>query len=453
MLTHTADYMQPRSLGDGLLLRWSTANDARALASMEGMVFRDKPTDPPNAPLTKLIEEMLAGRHPLMDASGFALVEDTRKPEQRIVAATCLWRQTWVYEGIPLSMGRPELVATDPDYRNRGLVRAIFDLLHARSEAEGDIVQGITGIPYFYRQFGYEYALDLDGRGIVYTALIPLAKEGEPEPYTLRDATVEDLPMVRRLYDRQRASSMVSTPIEERWWRYQLQSWRTDETGESWRIQMIADVAGAAVGYLITPTLRWKTALPVWQLGVEPHVNLQAVMPPMLRALQAQGQQMRARMTIEPLSQLVFMFGSTHPVYDVLESLLHFKREPIYAWYVRVPNLLALIRHITPVLERRLVGSPVAGYSGEIKLDFYRGGLRMVFEKGHLVSAEDWRRPAWDANEEGGFPPLVFLQLLFGYRSLDDLRHAFPDVYVEDRAEVALKTLFPTKPSWAIALG
>ncbi len=453
MLTRTTDYMQPRSLGDGLILRWSTANDARDLAAMEGMVFREKPADPPHAPVTKLIEEMLAGRHPLMDASGFALVEDTRKQEQRIVAATCLWRQTWEYEGIPLSMGRPELVATDPDYRNRGLVRAIFDLLHARSEAEGDIVQGITGIPYFYRQFGYEYALDLDGRGIVHTALIPPAKEGEPEPYTLRDATQEDLPMVRRLYDRQRAGSMVSTPIEERWWRYQLQSWRTDETGDSWHIQMIVDAAGTAVGYLITPTLRWKKAIPVWQLEVEPHVNLQAAMPPMLRALQAQGQQMHARVTAEPLSQFVFMFGSTHPVYDVLDALLHFKREPSYAWYIRVPHLPALIQRIAPVLERRLVGSPVASYSGEIKLDFYRGGLRMVFEKGHLVSAEDWRRPAWDANEDGGFPPLVFLQLLFGYRSLDDLRHAFPDVEVKDQLEIMLKTLFPTKPSWAVPLG
>ncbi len=59
------------------------------------------------------------------------------------------------------------MVATDARYRNRGLVRALFEMIHARSSAEGHLVQAITGIPYFYRQFGYEYVLDLDGSRIL----------------------------------------------------------------------------------------------------------------------------------------------------------------------------------------------------------------------------------------------------------------------------------------------
>jgi hypothetical protein len=31
--------------------------------------------------------------------------------------------QIWAYEGIPFGVGRPELVGTLPEYRNRGLVR------------------------------------------------------------------------------------------------------------------------------------------------------------------------------------------------------------------------------------------------------------------------------------------------------------------------------------------
>ena len=51
------------------------------------------------------------------------------------------------------------------------------------------------------------------------------------------------------------------------------------------------------------------------------------------------------------------------------------------------------------------------------------------------------------------FHRIVFLQLLFGYRSLDDLRFAFPDVWVKDEAELLLKTLFPMKPSWVLPIG
>ena len=35
--------------------------------------------------------------------------------------------QTWTYGGVPFEVGRPELVATHPDYRRRGLVRAQFE--------------------------------------------------------------------------------------------------------------------------------------------------------------------------------------------------------------------------------------------------------------------------------------------------------------------------------------
>jgi predicted acetyltransferase len=72
-------------------------------------------------------------------------------------------RHKWEYGGIPFGVGRPEIVASDPGYRERGLVRAVFELLHARSAALGHMAQGITGIPYYYRQFGYEYALDQGG--------------------------------------------------------------------------------------------------------------------------------------------------------------------------------------------------------------------------------------------------------------------------------------------------
>jgi hypothetical protein len=104
--------------------------------------------------------------------------------------------------------------------------------------------------------------------------------------------------------------------------------------------------------------------------------------------------------------------------------------------------------HIAPALEQRLATSPVAGLSQEIKLDFYRGGLRMVFERGRLVGAEDWQVPVYNSAANGAFPPLVFLQVLFGHRSIEDLCKVFPDVWISDKARPVLGTLFPTRPSF-----
>ncbi|HEY1351951.1 MAG TPA: hypothetical protein VGF67_20210 [Ktedonobacteraceae bacterium] len=79
--------------------------------------------------------------------------------------------------------------------------------------------------------------------------------------------------------------------------------------------------------------------------------------------------------------------------------------------------------------------------------------MRLVFEQGRLISIEDWPHPGGSSGESVRFPPLTFLQLLFGYRSLEELSLAFPDVLVTQEAGLVLKTLFPFQPSRVIPLG
>ena len=134
-------------------------------------------------------------------------------------------------------MGQPEIVATHPDYRNKGLIRALFEMVHARSEARGDMVQAITGIPHFYRQFGYEYVLDLDGRRVVYTSQIPEAKEGEVT-YNLRSATAEDVATIQHIYSYRRKIGVITSNVPDSYWLYETQR-VSDETQRFPRLQMI----------------------------------------------------------------------------------------------------------------------------------------------------------------------------------------------------------------------
>lgn len=447
------DLRVKRDLGNGLRLRWSEANDTEEIVYLAVNVFRDEADAPPNPLFENLMRELMSGRHPLMGPSDFVVIEDTQRAEHRIVACTCFWSQTWEYEGIRFGFGRPEIVATDPDYRNRGLVRAMFEEIHARSEAEGHLAQGITGIRYFYRQFGYEYALNLGGRRVTNLSLIPAAKENEPELYTLRDATEDDIPLIVELYDRRRRESMVSSPLDASWLGYHIRMWNIVETDDSWHLQIIMDHAGMAVGFLLQPIIRWGKNMEVFALELKPEVNVQVALPSLLRAVAAQGQHLRAKPGAGPLQEISFSLGATHPVYEVLGSALTTRRVPSYAWYVRVADVPRFLRHIAPALERRLWESPLHDYSGELRISLYRGGLRLVFEEGRLKVAESWRSPAYGSSEDAAFPPLVFLQILFGYRGLDDLRYAFPDVWVKDEAELLVKTLFPMKPSWVLSMG
>ena len=86
-------------------------------------------------------------------------------------------------------------------------------------------------------------------------------------------------------------------------------------------------------------------------------------------------------------------------------------------------------------------------HSGELRLNFYRGGVRLPSADGRLSAVEGW--PEADHFEAGAsFPPLTFLHLLFGHRSLAELEHLFADCRANtEEAQVLLDALFPPQLS------
>ncbi|GAB4108810.1 MAG: hypothetical protein OHK0022_60910 [Roseiflexaceae bacterium] len=438
-----------RELGAGLVLRWSAPSDVEELVRLYGTVFRDKASDPINARMGYWVRDLMSGQHPLCGPNDFAVVEDTERG--MLVAATCLMSQTWNYDGVAVPVGRPEIVATEEEYRNRGLIRAIFELIHARSAAQGQMAIGITGIPYYYRQFGYEYALDLGGGRTLPFSAIPKLKEGESEAFLLREATREDLPRALELYRREHERAAISTEIDPGYWQYVLEEMNV-ESGEGWRTQLIVDAQAEGqpvCGYVLHRHRRSGDTMIVLNLAVDAGVPLARVMPSVLRGLQTIGAGLRVwneTQTPPPeTSKIYFGLGREHPVYNLFDPTLTPAKPRPYSWYVRVPDVAGFIRHVAPVLERRLAASVQDGYTGDLKITTYRGGLWLKFEQGRLTGAEPWQDTVLDSQAMAGFPPLVFLQLLFGHRSLEELRFAFADIWVNDTARTLLEALFPPR--------
>jgi len=137
----------PRDLGDGLVLRTATPADVEAVAQFNGRIHGAERADKFDPMVAAWARDFCSEQHPTCGPSNVFLVEDTRAV--KIVSSMCLIPQTWTYAGIPFEVGRPEAVGTDPDYRRRGLVRAQFEALHAKSAAMGHLVQGITGILWY----------------------------------------------------------------------------------------------------------------------------------------------------------------------------------------------------------------------------------------------------------------------------------------------------------------
>ncbi|KAF9130517.1 hypothetical protein BGW39_002975 [Mortierella sp. 14UC] len=201
-------------IGDGLIMRWSTKADTDNVVQLVGDCFRwlalgdPHPEDDipgPNELIKAGARRLLSGKTAAMTEYDYALVEDTNNKandKNPIVACVSLHEVPAYYGSVQLVFGKPELIATEPSYRNKGLVRRLMhEMIHPASDARGHVLQFIPGIQYFYRQFGYEYGLTplppLKVESL--TSLPPLSLPSQKEPYPLRLATQADIPFLTKL--------------------------------------------------------------------------------------------------------------------------------------------------------------------------------------------------------------------------------------------------------------
>lgn len=437
-----------KDFGEGLILRRATPRDVSRLSAFNARIHGDDPYDA--EAVAVWTRDLLSKPHPTFQPGDFLIVENYGTGE--IVSSMCLISQTWTYEGVPFQVGRPELVGTDPTYRNQGFVRTQFEMLHEWSRQRGELAQVITGIPYYYRQFGYEMTLDLGGGRFGYEPNVPRLKEGQEEPYRFRPAQESDLPFLMRVYALESSRSMIGVVREEADWRYEIFE-KSRENVNRYEVRIIETADGRPVGYLVHPSYTWNRAVIqcATGYGLAEGVSYLAVTPSVLRYLWETGVA-NAAAREKKLGGVGLWLGADHPAYRVAASRLVQESKP-YAFYVRVPDLPAFLNQIRPVLEKRLRQSACVGYTGALKINFYRDGACLNFQEGRLLSAERWKPKVKEDEGMSSFPGLTFLQLLFGYRSLAELKFAFPDCSANDEATALLEALFPKKYSdiWSIS--
>jgi GNAT superfamily N-acetyltransferase len=443
----------PRTLGDGLVLRRATEADIDALVDFNARLhaFDTSPTDGEayDAAVGAWARDLLGGGHPATGPGHFFLVEDTATGA--IASSACVIPQTWTYGGVPFPIGRVELVATRPTYRRRGLVRAIMEALHAESAARGELMQGITGIPWYYRQFGYEMALEMDALRSIALFDIPKLPAESPEPYHVRPASDADLPFIAETYRYGGQRYQLSAARDDALWRYELHG-PSAGSNERKILCVIEAAGGMPVGLLAHFGVLWGGTLYCKALELAPGISWLPVVPSVLRYLARASETAAALDHGGPCHQIGFDLGSEHPLFAVTSSKLR-GGQRTYAWYIRIADLPAFMRRIAPALEERIARSILVGHTGELRLNFYRDGLRLVFADGRLTEAGTWQ-PTTEERGDAAFPDLTFLQLLCGFRSLDDLYHTFPDCIIRsDEARALLNVLFPKQPSavWPIA--
>jgi hypothetical protein len=330
------------------------------------------------------------------------------------------------------------------------LIRKQFEVVHRWGDEWGQQAQVILGIPWYYRQFGYEYAVAYGGFRAVGTDQLESLAEDATESIRLRPATPSDIPFIGTVAEHGASRYLVTCVRDEALWRYELEGRRNAD-----RIMMIERTGGPddpaePIGVVAHSREVSSSGLDVVAYELAPGVSWIDTTPGLLRGLRQRGEEIVTE-TKERCVRIRFLLGEGHPAYRTHRNL----DEPVtapYAWYVRVPNLLTFVQHIAPVLEERLAQSDFAGFSGDLKLGFFRDGMRLVFNGGRFVEAVPWQEEH-EGDADATFPPLSFLQLLFGRRTQSEIEAVLPDCRVwSQRGRRLIETLYPRRPSlvWAV---
>jgi predicted N-acetyltransferase YhbS len=417
-MTDTTTIPYRQELGNGLILRTAVSErDVERVAEFDGTIHE---------PVVAAMTRALFLHHPRTHREDLIFVED--EGSGQVVSSLCLIPWTWRYEDVTIPSGEMGIVGTLEDYRRRGLIRAQVALFKRRLAERGCLTSHIQGIPYYYRQFGYEYAMPLEGGLRIEFRHVPAPPDS---PFTFRQATAGDVSTLMQLYDEAAGDLSIRTVRDEPIWRYLLtHAVDTETVIEFW---LVLNGDGQVVGYVGIPKHHFGeelVACEVSRLGFDAALAV-------LNHLKTLGQERK-----KPGIRLNLPANCT-----LMRAARSFEdREPgTYAWQIHVPDVAALLRALAPVLERRVAGSPFAGLTREVCISRYRETIALRFRTGRLAEVTNL---GFTEGEDVRFPLLTFTPLVLGYRTVEELHEAYPDVGVAPASRLLVDTLFPKMDSF-----
>jgi predicted N-acetyltransferase YhbS len=408
------------ALENGLILRAAASeHDVERVAVFDGKIHGE---------LVETMTRQLFLHHPNTRFEDLIFVEDEQSGE--VVSSLCLIPWTWRYEDVEIPVGEMGIVGTHEDYRNRGLIRKQVEVFKQRLRERGCLLSQIQGIPYYYRQFGYEYALPLEQWLTLQARQVP----DQPESaFTFRQATLEDVSTLISLYDEAAPDLAIHTARDEAIWRYLL----TDAKGTEMEreILLVEDADGQTDGYACIPLHHFGEDLNVNEVSRLSYDAALAMLQH-VKQLSVEREKPGIRLNLAlgcTLAQVALSLGG----HD----------DGAYAWQIHVPDVAALLRALAPVLERRIAASPLVGLTQDVRISLYRETILLRFETGKVTEVTNVGFTTWH-EEPIRFPPLQFTPLVLGYRSWQELKAAFPDVDVAPESRLLVDMLFPKTASF-----
>ena len=413
----------------------ATINDLEDIAAFNARIHEEERVKP-------TIRDLITMKKIPDISRGFLLARNPENDE--VISSCCLIPQKLRYGNIPIHAGNPEFVGTDVAFRRMGLISKQFEIMHGWSEENKDDLLLIGGVPYFYRQYGYEMTVCMGYRHTAHPSVLDEIKQPDNEIiFTL--AEKKDIPELIRLLGQDSQTYLISGDWSKQDWLYMIEDQKTNGCA-SQQIYLIHRKNGVLIG-----VVRYNNAINEGRLclvgaNIDPVLatwdEVEAAILIQLKKVSEEN----AKSTGKTLKEVGIQLPPSHPL---LVRTMHIfpHQNQGYAWYVRIPNIIRFLHKIKPVLEENIHNSPYRGLSRMLHINLFRQGIQIEFEKGMIKSIKEWKAKI---HEDGDFlcPESAFIHLVMGHRTSMEIQHLYRDCYGKKDAAQIIDSCFPKRDSY-----
>ncbi|NGX53123.1 MAG: hypothetical protein KR126chlam5_01436 [Candidatus Anoxychlamydiales bacterium] len=327
-------------------------------------------------------------------------------------------------------------VGTLKEYRNKGLIRLLNKRFVELLRRDEFIMSHIQGIAFFYKQFDYEYAIPLEGGFRIDPHYIEDTLVGKSQKIKFRKATKIDIPILEIIYEKSALKFDITSIREEQIWNFLLGpalSW--DPTMEIWNI---LDENDNITGYFRITQVGFGEGLILNEVSNLTYVMAQAVLKK-LRDLCKKYNKPFIRLNIHQNATLTKVALNLSAI-----NLGH------YAWQIKIIDLKKFVEKVSNIFEKRIKSSVFENLTEKILINLYQVAIKLNFIGGKIKNIDLVK-----FSKDNGLlriPPSLFIPLVLGYYSREDLVQHHHDFLYNKKDELLIDALFPKVDSFIYSI-
>ncbi|MFX0006964.1 MAG: GNAT family N-acetyltransferase [Promethearchaeota archaeon] len=365
--------------------------------------------------------------HPRKSETFWLYIKDDK--ENKIISLICLSPLEWQIEDNSLPVCEMEFVGTLQEYREKGFIKILNDLYEKLMNQNGYILSVIRGIPYFYRNLGYEYVSSLDERIKIPASKIPNKKY---ENLVIRLANSNDvLSFIKSKYDQFQENFYIFNRFDPECFKFKYINEKFDSEVRS---TYIFDEAGVAKNY-------FSVGMSYDNQNYEIICSFltEKEMTSLLQFIKSIGNYNG--------NDIITLSISEHsPLFKYLKSLGG-EMVSSYGWQVKIPNLINFFTLIRNILEKRIKDSEFKGLTKTIRISNYNDTIVLEFIKGKIENIEIEKEYPDPKITDLMIPGTLLFKLILGDRAIDEINYIFKDTIVNTSSKLIIETMFPKKIS------